>query len=497
MLKAPVPLIDGRDNKCFVGAEPSIVYFNIVDGALLCLCSQKTSMGGALYFKGNGSIAGAKNDITKLIADLEGASGKNRNEFIAKIVGSNKQLEELRSVLAGENISVAGFEENKGNGLEAFFYTESGRLRIAQSSASQEPPAPQEPSQTPVKRKKVRVLIVDDSKTIRNLLTHILSADPDLEVVGAAELPSQVEPMIRELKPDVMTLDIQMPEMTGVELLEKILPRYLVPTVMFSSTSMEEGGLVFRALEIGAVDYIRKPALEDLKAVAPTIVERVKTAATVRVRANTENNSVKARLAVILDQFARSTVIAMGASTGGTEALRKILMQLPSEIPPIVVVQHIPPVFSAAFAKRLDDICPFDVAEASDGDELRAGRVLIAPGGMQMSVEGKKGIYRVRIQDAPPVNRHRPSVDVLFDSVAATVKEKAIGVLLTGMGIDGAQGLLKMRKAGAQTIAQDEESSVVFGMPREAIRLGAAGAVLPIDQIAEALVKILQLKKAS
>ncbi len=345
--------------------------------------------------------------------------------------------------------------------------------------------------------KKTKVLIVDDSPSIRTLLEKVLSADPGIEVVGTTGHPLKVESLIHELHPDVMTLDIHMPEIDGPELLERLLPNTPIPTVMVTSVSKEDGTSVFRALEAGAVDYIQKPSLTDLPSLAPMIVEKVKTAASAQVFSRkTTIPSRRMSLSSSAHTMDLNFIIAIGSSTGGTEALREILAALPSAIPPIVIAQHIPPFFSAAFADRLNKICEFEVKEAESGDSIRPSRVLIAPGGRQLRIAGTPGKWHAVVEDAPKVNHHSPSVDVLFDSVAAYVGKSAIGIILTGMGKDGAQGLLKMKQAGAYTIAQDEASSVVFGMPREAVRIGAVDFVCPLSRISDTLLDVLRKKAA-
>jgi two-component system chemotaxis response regulator CheB len=336
----------------------------------------------------------------------------------------------------------------------------------------------------------VKVLIVDDSASIRKILTNLFTSDPMIEVVGVAERPSQVEDLINKTRPDVITLDIHMPEMTGVELLKRYLPRHRIPTVMISSISMEESPMVLEALENGAVDYIQKPAFQNLAAQSPLIIEKVKEAAGARVKVTSRPVSQAFRE----QKLRQDLILAIGSSTGGTEALREVLTQLPASIPPTLIVQHIPAVFSLAFANRMNELCPFEVKEAADGDEVRPGRVLIAPGGLQMKLIRQGAVLKVRVEDTAPVNRHKPSVDVLFDSVAAEIGKKALGVILTGMGSDGANGMLKMRQAGAHTVAQDEESCVVFGMPREAIARGAAEEVKSLRDIPQLLVRWLQPK---
>jgi two-component system chemotaxis response regulator CheB len=338
-------------------------------------------------------------------------------------------------------------------------------------------------------------LIVDDSKTIRNLLRQVLSKDPAIEVVGEAERPSQVEEMIERLKPTVITLDINMPEMDGVTLLSKYLPKYKIPTIMVTAISMQDGDQVLRALNLGAVDYIQKPSMEEMRAMSPVIIEKIKVASSVSLKRQPEKRSSVQRLNVASGPVDMNTIVAIGASTGGVQALDSVFTSLPENIPPIVVVQHIPPVFSAAFAKRLNDSCPFEVLEAKDGDEVKPGRVLIAAGGTQMKVERKGATLVARVFDGAPVNRHKPSVDVLFDSVAEVIGKNAIGVILTGMGADGAKGLLKMKQAGARTVAQDKDSCVVFGMPRAAIELGAADEIKPLHEVPETILRLLATKR--
>lgn len=339
--------------------------------------------------------------------------------------------------------------------------------------------------------KKIKVLIVDDSSTIRQLLGKILSEDKQIEVVAAVERPSLVEEAIKKHKPDVMTMDIHMPEMDGVNLLKKLQPVYKIPTIMISSISKEEGPFVLDALANGAIDYIQKPSANNLADVAIQIRERVKMAAGA-VQVNTSGRVKKVNSKGPLD---KNQLVLIGSSTGGTEALRVLFEAMPENIPPTVVVQHIPPVFSAAFAQRLNTLMKFEVKEAADGDEIKENRVLIAPGGMQLSISSLNGKLVVKTQDLPPMNRHKPSVDFMFKSALDLDPSRIIGVILTGMGNDGAKYLKELRDQGARTIAQSKETCVVFGMPREAIEIGAAEFIKPLDQIAETILNLSAQQK--
>lgn len=419
------------------------------------------------------------------------AVGHPPEAVVVKAVGPRDLVARAEEQFAKAGVKRVEARPREG-AQELLFYPETGRVRVA-SIEENRAVAP--------KTGKTKVLIVDDSKTIRSLLEKILIADPGIEIVGSIEKPSLVEEAIRANRPDVITMDIHMPEMDGVKLLKRLLPRYPIPTVMISSISMEEGPMVLSALEAGAVDYVQKPTFDQIAVVAPLIVEKVKNAAQAKVHVRTQAVSAAgpkvAKSTVKADCDMRGgTVVAIGSSTGGTEALRQVLTQLPREIPPIVIVQHIPPVFSKAFAMRMNELCPFEVKEAQSGDAVVPNRVLIAPGGTQMKLVKSRTGYAVEIDpNAAPVNRHKPSVDVLFDSVAQLIADRAIGVILTGMGADGAQGLLKMLKAGARTLGQDEATCVVYGMPQAAFKLGAVQEQLPLGAIAGGIVRLAQTSK--
>jgi len=343
--------------------------------------------------------------------------------------------------------------------------------------------------------RRVRVLVVDDSALMRQVLTRALGADPGLEVVGAAPDPYVARDKIKALSPDVLTLDVEMPRMDGLAFLERLMRARPMPVVMVSSLTESGCATTLRALELGALDFVTKPKVglaESLDVLTAEVVEKVKAAAGARLRAP-RPAAAGAAPAIQAGLFRTTdTVLALGASTGGTEALREVLTALPPDAPGIVVVQHMPERFTRAFADRLDGLCAVRVKEAEEGDRVLPGHVLIAPGNHHMRVRRDGATYRVHLSQEDPVNRHRPSVDVLFDSAAAALGPNAIGVIMTGMGNDGARGLLAMRRAGARTVAQDEASCVVFGMPKEAIALGAAAHVVPLGQIPAMLLALVR-----
>jgi two-component system chemotaxis response regulator CheB len=347
--------------------------------------------------------------------------------------------------------------------------------------------------------RKIRVLVVDDSALMRRMLTDLLSRDAGIEVVGAAPDPYIARDKILRLQPDVLTLDVEMPRMDGLTFLEKLMRARPMPVVMVSSLTPRGGETTLRALELGAVDFVLKPhpdVVARMPEVVPEILEKIKAAAGARPRPAALAVPVRpeGRRAAGVPARLRTTqrIVALGASTGGTEAIRELLMDMPADGPGIVIVQHMPEKFTRVFAERCDALCAMRVKEAEDGDRVLQGHALIAPGNYHVRVCRDGASYAVRVEQGPPVNRHRPSVDVLFESAAAATGENAVGVLLTGIGADGARGLLAMKRAGARTVAQDEASCVVFGMPREAIALGAADHVLPLSRIARAILDLAE-----
>jgi len=338
---------------------------------------------------------------------------------------------------------------------------------------------------------KIKVLIVDDSVLMRGLLREIFSKQPDMEVVGVAPDAYTALAQIATLSPDVITLDVEMPGMNGLAFLEKLMRERPIPVVMVSSLTAKGAETTLRALSLGAVDFATKPRVDVAKGtveMADELGQKVRNAVRARPRrAHESSTTVRAVSPVALGLRGRRSLIAIGASTGGTEALVSVLSRLPADGPGVVIVQHLPALFTKALAERLDERSPLNVREARHGDLITPGVALLAPGDKHLEVVRQGPRFCVALSSAPAVNRHRPSVDVLFESCARVVGANAVGVLLTGMGADGAKGLLALRQRGARTIAQNEATCVVFGMPKEAIALGAAEVVAPLDAIAEAI----------
>ncbi len=349
--------------------------------------------------------------------------------------------------------------------------------------------------------KKIKVLIIDDSALMRQIITAILHEDPDMHVVGTAANPLIAREKIKTLKPDVLTLDIEMPGMDGITFLEKLMRLHPLPVVMISTHTEKGAATTLRALELGAVDFVTKPQGGLRDGIRPEVMEEIRAKVRAAAGAHVRTVSPQELSAIaplsIRSLFCREGIIAIGASAGGTQAITEILTRLPPQTPGIAIVQHMPPKFTASFAERLNDHCQLEVREAKSGDRLKAGLALVAPGGQHMALMRAGGGYAVRVYDDEPVNRHRPSVDVLFDSTARVAGADALGIILTGMGSDGARGMRAMKNAGAHTIAQDEKSSVVFGMPEQAIRLGGACQVLSLERIAEQLMEWANTNESS
>jgi two-component system chemotaxis response regulator CheB len=345
----------------------------------------------------------------------------------------------------------------------------------------------------------IRVLIVEDSPVMQRLLADLIGREPDFQVAGIAANPYEARELVKSLRPHVMTLDVEMPRMDGLTFLERLMRLHPMPVVMVSSMTERDAEASLRALELGAVDVIAKPRGADLNALAEFaagIAERLRAAARADVTscgiepgARTAQSGLRMLEGPADRAVLEGQLIAIGASTGGTEAIREILERLPVETPPIVIVQHMPEMFTRMFAKRLDEQCTIAVCEASDREKLQAGRAYVAPGNWHLAVKRSGKGFETRIEQTAPVNRHRPSVDVLFDSVALSAGERATAVILTGMGGDGAAGLRRIKSAGGHTLAQDEASCVVFGMPKTAIETGGVDKVLPLPAMAERIMQ--------
>lgn len=352
---------------------------------------------------------------------------------------------------------------------------------------------------------KTRVLIVDDSALMRGLLSKMINSAPDLEVVGTASDAAVAREMIKALNPDVLTLDFHMPKMDGMEFLDRLMRLRPMPVVMVSSFTEAGSEITLKALELGAVDFIGKPRAEGAKHMedyADELVEKIRAAKGARLRCQPASRLTSASSASVLPsglpvstthRSSTSKIIFVGASTGGTEAIKDFLLGLPADCPPVLIVQHMPEAFTASFARRLDGLCAPRVVEAQGNEKIESGNVYIAPGHSHLTIRRTPvGGYCTELLPTEPVNRHRPSVDVLFDSAAGLVGPQGVGVILTGMGKDGAQGLLRMRQAGARTFGQDEASCVVYGMPREAFLIGAVEEQCGLDEIAR---RVLQVTK--
>ncbi|HLU15771.1 MAG TPA: chemotaxis response regulator protein-glutamate methylesterase [Burkholderiaceae bacterium] len=340
--------------------------------------------------------------------------------------------------------------------------------------------------------KKIKVLCVDDSALVRKLMTEIINSQPDMEVVAVAPDPLVARELIKQHNPDVLTLDVEMPRMDGLDFLERLMRLRPMPVVMVSSLTERNSDVTLNALELGAVDFVTKPRLglrDGLLEYTELIADKIRAAA--RSRPRRAMTPVERNTRRLVMPFATTEkVVLIGASTGGTEAIRQVLEPMPANSPAIMITQHMPAGFTRSFVQRLNNLCSLAVHEAEHGQRVLPGNVYLAPGGVaHMKVARSGANYVVELDASEPVNRHRPSVDVLFHSAAQVVGRNAVGVILTGMGKDGAQGLLAMKKAGAVTIAQDEASCVVFGMPREALQIGAADLEVPLSEISETILK--------
>lgn len=338
----------------------------------------------------------------------------------------------------------------------------------------------------------IRVLIVDDSAVVRQALARQLGTDPGIQVVGTAPDPYIARDKIIELKPDVITLDVEMPRMDGITFLRRLMAHYPVPVIVVSSLTAQGTQTAIEAMAAGAVDVVGKPgSAYSVETLTPLLIEKLKVAARAHVTRRVEAAPVSAGASASLTRTT-DLVFAIGASTGGVQAITDVLTRFPADAPGTVIVQHMPAKFTASFAARLDTLCQVEVSEARDGDSVVPGRVLVAPGGYHMVLRRSGARYCVQIKDGPEVFHQKPSVEVLFDSVARYAGANAVGAILTGMGADGARGLLAMRLAGGRTVAQDEATCVVFGMPGEAVKCGAAEKIVPLGNVAQTMLQMAQ-----
>ncbi|WP_304163547.1 chemotaxis response regulator protein-glutamate methylesterase [Lonsdalea britannica] len=334
---------------------------------------------------------------------------------------------------------------------------------------------------------KIKVLCVDDSALMRQIMTEIINSHPDMEVVATAPDPLVARDLIKKFNPQVLTLDVEMPRMDGLDFLEKLMRLRPMPVVMVSSLTGKGSEITLRALELGAIDFVTKPQLgirEGMLAYSELIADKIRTAAKARLPQHSQSAAAPVKV-LSTPLLSSEKLIAIGASTGGTEAIRHVLQPLPPTSPAVIITQHMPPGFTKSFAERLNKLCQITVKEAEDGERVLPGHAYIAPGARHMELSRSGANYQVKLHDEAPVNRHRPSVDVLFRSVAKYAGRNAVGVILTGMGNDGAMGMLEMHQAGAYTMAQNEASCVVFGMPREAIALGGVDEVVDLHQVSQ------------
>ncbi|MDC8784512.1 protein-glutamate methylesterase/protein-glutamine glutaminase [Roseateles koreensis] len=352
---------------------------------------------------------------------------------------------------------------------------------------------------------KTKVVVVDDSALVRSILTEIINRQSDMECIGAAADPLVAREMIRNLNPDVITLDIEMPRMDGLDFLSRLMRLRPMPVVMVSTLTERGAEVTLKALELGAVDFVAKPKIgvaDGIRLLADDITDKIRIASKAHIRRSHAPAApapgappaapAKPITMASLGRLSTEKIIFIGASTGGTEATKDVLVNLPADCPAVVITQHMPPGFTRSYAARLDGLCRIRVKEAQDGERILPGHGYIAPGGFHLSVERSGANYIARVQDGDPVNRHKPSVEVLFNSAARIVGPNALGIMLTGMGADGAKAMRVMKDAGAYNFVQDEATCVVFGMPREAIAAGAADEVLPLQQIAPRLIERLR-----
>lgn len=477
-----------RSMKDVVSRSARILHHEVKDQVLVCLFNKAQSFGGATTFDAKAPDAEL---LKAFVSEVTDQLKSDTHQIVAKLAGPKWGLVALESLLASYSISVASKVECHETPLEIYFYTDTGRMRVAELQKTQELPrinfdqtAKADPS---INAKPIRVLIVDDSATIRKVLRSLLDAKNGFEVVGDLPNAVQAEEFFTKTPVDVITLDINMPEMDGIRFLETLKGKRHPPIVMISAVNAEDANRALQCFELGAVGYIEKPSNLGDQSEGDKIRSILKTAAASTTQAL---DSLRVTQPILNYQptMKYRDLILIGASTGGTQAITALLAPFPENSPPILIVQHIPAIFSAAFAERLNAQCKLKVKEAQHGDLIENSTVYIAPGGKQMRLKLDLAELRIEITDDAPVNRHKPSVDYLFNSVLNfPSRYRMVAALLTGMGADGARGLKALKDRGIHTVAESEETCVVFGMPREAIKLGGASEVAPLHKVGQKL----------
>lgn len=488
-----------KAKQILVSKEPDVLGFEFNSGALVCMYHETSGVGGAIHL-----TLGSKDSssLREFIETMKVVSEGDGPEMLSKLIASQDEITALTKILHEYGIAVTSSCDLKGRKLQAYFYTDTGRLRVAEAAGPQElkklsiAPSPSAPIPLPSKpmdlQKKIRVLVVDDSATIRKILRKVLSELHGFDVVGDVPNPIEADKFLAHHQVDVITLDINMPEMDGITYLETLKGKVHPPIVMISAINKDDATKTLRCFELGAVGYIEKPSSLADPNEAEHIRNMVKTAAQSQTRNPQSLKSVQSEIHYEKNHRYRDLIL-IGASTGGTQAITAILELFPPDCPPVVIVQHIPAVFSAAFAERLNHTSRLKVKEGAQGDLLEHGHAYVAPGGKQMKIVVTSRGLELEVNDDPPVNRHQPSVDYLWNEVVNLPKSyRIVAALLTGMGADGAKGLKKIKDKGFHTIAESEETCVVFGMPREAIKLGAASEVSPLHQVPHKLFRALE-----
>ncbi len=509
-----------KPGEIFVGHEPTSLHTVLGSCISVFVFDVRLKIGGANHYVLPHKLSGLatpneKNTygdfaIRELFKRFKKA-GSRKEDLQVKIIGGADVLDGNEQSLGADvgrlNIAIARHmlrslgipiaKESVGGrvGRKVEFFTATGQLKFRPINSVASAPALGATTTMPTVLAKpkdegpIKVMIIDDSRPIRLALRRLIEEDKGFTVVAEAADPFEAMEHRKTIKPDVITLDINMPKMDGITYLKKYIHSDPVPTILITGYSLGESGPVFDGLENGAFDYLEKPSFAEMAGYGERIREMVRAAAGAKQKKFSAQFVSAKEFISAGDSDIKNTLIAIGASTGGTEAIKQVLTMLPANVPPIVIVQHIPALFSNAFAQRLNTLCAFSVKEAEHGDELLPGCAFVAPGGHQMRIKTVAGSMRIEITEDPPMNRFRPSVDYLFESVKKAKEKREslhiVAALLTGMGADGAQGLLSLKNVGAETMAQDEKTCVVFGMPREAILLGAANHVAPLDGIAK------------